>query len=140
MTQRFFNKYGLPGIIGCIDGTHVSIVAPIENEHLYLNRKCYHSQNVQIICDERLKTTNVNARYPGSPHDTFIWQNSNVHDLIRNLQAEHRGGFYKFGDTGYPLRPWLLTPFLPEPPENTPEAAYNITMRKIRSTVEQCHG
>ncbi|KAJ3661784.1 hypothetical protein Zmor_006168 [Zophobas morio] len=102
--QRFFNKFGLPGIIGCIDGTHVSIVTPIENEHLYINRKRYHSLNVQIICDEELKITNVNARFPGSTHDSFVWQNSNIFTFLRDLPREHRGSYYLLGDSGYPLR------------------------------------
>ena len=138
--QRFFIKFGLPGIIGCIDGTHVSIVTPIENEHLYINRKRYHSLNVQIICDEELKITNVNARFPGSTHDSFVWQNSNIFTFLRDLPREHRGRYYLLGDSGYPLRAWMMTPILPEPPAGSPEANYNARIRTIRSSVEMCHG
>ncbi|KAJ3641982.1 hypothetical protein Zmor_028450 [Zophobas morio] len=138
--QRFFYKFGLPGIIGCIDGTHVSIVTPIENEHLYINRKRYHSLNVQIICDEQLKITNVNARFPGSTHDSFVWQNSNIFTFLRDLPREHRGSYYLLGDSGYPLRAWMMTPILPEPPAGSPEANYNARIRTIRSSVEMCHG
>ncbi|XP_063913264.1 putative nuclease HARBI1 [Zophobas morio] len=116
--QRFFIKFGLPGIIGCIDGTHVSIVTPIENEHLYINRKRYHSLNVQIICDEELKITNVNARFPGSTHDSFVWQNSNIFTFLRDLPREHRGSYYLLGESGYPLRASLY-----RKPEYAPWAA-----------------
>lgn len=45
----------MPGIIGCIDCTHVAIFPPhiqdpLHPEHLYVNRKQYHSINVQLVC------------------------------------------------------------------------------------------
>lgn len=46
---NFFGKAGFPSVIGCIDGTHVRIQAPSQNEHEYVNRKNYHSVNVQVI-------------------------------------------------------------------------------------------
>lgn len=51
---RFFEEYGFPGVIGCIDCTHVAIVPPKRDdpeypEHLYVNRKGYHSINVQLV-------------------------------------------------------------------------------------------
>ena len=53
--NRFYNKYGFPGVVGCVDCTHVAIVPPKKNcptypEHIYVNRKGYHSINVQIVC------------------------------------------------------------------------------------------
>jgi len=39
-----------PGIIGAIDRTHIAIVSPNIQEHLYINRKLYHSLNVLIVC------------------------------------------------------------------------------------------
>lgn len=49
--QNFFSRGGFPGVIGCIDGTHVRIQAPFEDEAVYVNRKGFHSINVQAICD-----------------------------------------------------------------------------------------
>ena len=48
-------KQGLFCAIGCIDGTHVRITAPHQTEPDYVNRKGYHSINVQAICDHRGK-------------------------------------------------------------------------------------
>lgn len=39
----------MPGVIGCIDGTHVAIVRPNQNEEVYFNRKHYHSLNVLLV-------------------------------------------------------------------------------------------
>ena len=49
--NNFFSQAGFPGVIGCIDCTHVRIQAPHGNENNYVNRKRYHSINVQGICD-----------------------------------------------------------------------------------------
>ncbi|XP_030758052.1 putative nuclease HARBI1 [Sitophilus oryzae] len=84
---RVYEKYQFPGIIGCIDCTHVSIVAPQTNdehapEHVYVKRKNYHSINVQLICDDNLKILNVNSRFPGSTYDSHIWRESVVSNLM----------------------------------------------------------
>ena len=39
----------MPGVIGCIDCTHIAIVKPDNDEHLFFNRKGYHSLNVQMV-------------------------------------------------------------------------------------------
>ncbi|KAK0139204.1 putative nuclease HARBI1 [Merluccius polli] len=39
---------GLPNVIGCIDGTQIPITAPAQNEGDYVNRKSFHSINVQM--------------------------------------------------------------------------------------------
>ena len=49
--QAFFAKNGFPGVIGCIDCTRICIQAPRINENDFVNRKGYHSLNVQVICD-----------------------------------------------------------------------------------------
>ncbi|KAI8115056.1 putative nuclease HARBI1 [Lucilia cuprina] len=42
--EAFFRTGGIPGVIGCVDGTHVKIKAPgSEINHLYYNRKEYYS-------------------------------------------------------------------------------------------------
>lgn len=38
MQIRVFNKFQIPGVVGCIDGSHVRIMAPKENEDAYVNR------------------------------------------------------------------------------------------------------
>jgi len=46
-----FRVGGFPCAIGCIDGTHVRIKAPSQNESDFVNRKGFHSVNVQAICN-----------------------------------------------------------------------------------------
>lgn len=48
--RYFYINNGFPGIIGCIDGTHVKIRAPSPDlRHLYYNRKGFYSLNVTIV-------------------------------------------------------------------------------------------
>lgn len=44
------------------------------------------------------------------------------------------------GDSGYPLRPWLMNPYLPQPALETPEFRFNERMRHIRVQIERCFG
>ncbi|CAI6377844.1 unnamed protein product [Macrosiphum euphorbiae] len=50
----FFAKYGLQGVVGVINCTHIAITPPKKNdelypEHIYVNRKGYHSINTQLV-------------------------------------------------------------------------------------------
>lgn len=51
--EEFFDYCGLGGIIGAIDCTHVAVIAPsndgYHNEKNYVNRKGWHSINVQLV-------------------------------------------------------------------------------------------
>ncbi|CAG5019210.1 unnamed protein product [Parnassius apollo] len=108
---EFQRRFRLPDIVGCIDCTHVAIVKPPVEEHLFFNRKGYHSLNVQIVCNSNLKITNVNPKFGGATHDSFIWASSRMETFMREL---HQNGeqVWLLGDSGYPQRPWLMTPIL----------------------------
>lgn len=51
----FFERFGFPGILGAIDGTHIAIVTPvfggIPPAVVYLNRKNFFSINCQIVIE-----------------------------------------------------------------------------------------
>lgn len=47
--RHFYDKFQLPGIIGCVDGTHVKMKAPAKDSHLFYNRKGYFSLNVMVV-------------------------------------------------------------------------------------------
>ena len=54
LTIRFYRKYGVRGVIGAIDGTHVEIVAPPATDEenppfVFINRKGRHSMNVMLV-------------------------------------------------------------------------------------------
>ncbi|XP_046384859.1 putative nuclease HARBI1 [Ischnura elegans] len=103
----------MPGVLGCVDGTHIAIKAPREAEPSYVNRKLFHSINVQIVSNLDLKIYNILARRPGSSHYSFVWANS----AIRQKLAEF----------------WATA-------EGTPEARFTRLHVKARSALERCFG
>lgn len=49
----FLRKGGFPGVIGCLDRTHVRVQKPSQNDAYYVNRAGYHSINKHAICNHR---------------------------------------------------------------------------------------
>ena len=56
-----FRVGGFPSAIGCTDGTHVQIEAPSENEPHFVNRKGFHSVNVQAIYNHEGNSKHVDV-------------------------------------------------------------------------------
>lgn len=65
---------------------------------IYRNRKNYFSINAQFICNAEMKIMNVVARWPGSAHDSTIFNNSNVR---RDFENNRYRGCYLVGMYGY---------------------------------------
>lgn len=133
-------KFNFPGVIGAVDGTHIPLLKPAVDEHNFINRKGFHSLNAQIICDADLRILSVNANWPGSSHDSFVWRNSQIkrHLLDQHNRGELRGSWL-IGDSGYPLQPILITP-VSNPPPNSPQSNFNKAHIQARNTVERCIG
>ncbi|XP_055908804.1 putative nuclease HARBI1 [Eupeodes corollae] len=139
-TKRYFyEKYDIPGVIGCIDGSHIMILRPSDNEHIYFNRKGRHSLNAMIICDESRKILSINAKYGGSAHDSFVWRQSAQREKLNDHFCAGRTSSWLLGDSGYPLEPFLITPYR-NAAENSPEARFNYVHSQARSIVERCIG
>ncbi|KAK0147899.1 putative nuclease HARBI1 [Merluccius polli] len=132
---QFVAMSGFPNVIGAIDGTHVAIKAATTDEYAYVNRKQYHSVNVQIIWDAEMTFLNVVARWPGSTHDFFMLRQSSVG---RRLQAGAVQDGWLLGDSGYSLTSWLLTPF--PNPQNQGQQTYNDVHACARVVVERSIG
>ncbi|XP_061509041.1 putative nuclease HARBI1 [Anopheles gambiae] len=137
--RYFFSKSGIPGVVMCVDGTHIKIIAPVDDYDQHYNRKGYYSLNAMIICDHLMKIRYVNAKFGGANHDSHIWNVSGMDNLF---ETKHRSGetaFKLLGDAGYPSKPWLITPKR-NPAPNTPEAAFNKNHSLGREIVERTIG
>ncbi|XP_067659418.1 putative nuclease HARBI1 [Haliotis asinina] len=132
--EAFRNIAGFPNVVGCIDGTFVRIQRPTANEGNFVNRRGYHSLNVQMCCDANFKITSCNASWPGSVHDSRIFRTSTLCRMFENGQYT---GFL-LGDSGYPCRWFLLTPLLN--PTTRAEERYNGSLCRTRVLIEQTFG
>ncbi|XP_067616529.1 putative nuclease HARBI1 isoform X2 [Eurosta solidaginis] len=89
-------------LIGCVDGTHIGLEKPIANEHMYFNRKGYHSINSMIICDHTYKILAINCQYGAAAHDSFVWKHSDQRrDLEDGFQQIRHRNSWILGDSGY---------------------------------------
>ena len=96
----------MPGVVGCIDCSHIPIISPGgEDAELYRNWKGYFFLNVQAVCDTKLMFTNIVCRWPGSTHDSRIFDNSALCSQFRNGLIDG----ILLGDGGYPCRHYLMT-------------------------------
>ncbi|KAJ8980223.1 hypothetical protein NQ317_010541 [Molorchus minor] len=90
---EFYNIANFSRCIGLFDCTHIKISSPggVDAE-VYRNRKSVFSFNVQAICDAICKIQNIVCRWPGSSHDSTIFQNSRViqFDQKNNYLTNHK--------------------------------------------------
>ncbi|XDV12371.1 hypothetical protein PO909_001066 [Leuciscus waleckii] len=125
---------GFPNVIGAIDCTHVPIKAPPgPNEGDFVNRKEFHSVNVQNFLDGVSYITNVEAKWPGSVHDSRIFRESHLCTLFE------RGAYdgILLGDRGYTCRQYSMTPF-PDP--RAVAMGYNAAIARTRAHIEMTFG
>lgn len=45
-----------------------------------------------------MKIMNVNALFPGSTNDAFIWNNSNIQEVMQNIHHINPNQFYLLGE------------------------------------------
>ncbi|KAG0418221.1 hypothetical protein HPB47_005028 [Ixodes persulcatus] len=113
----FFALAKFPGVTGCIDCTHVRIKSPGgDDAEVFRNRKGVFSINVQAVTGPQLQFYDVVVSWPGSVHDSRIFDNSRV----RVLYEERRVPGVLLGDMGYACFFFLMTPLADPGPPNTP--------------------
>jgi len=133
--QIFYGTSGLPGVIGAIDCTHIPIQSPGGDDgENYRNRKGYFSINTQLVCDTTGYISNVVARWPGSVHDSTIFDNCQLRALFETRKLEG----CLVGDGGYACRSYMLTPI--NNPATPPQKAYNEAQIKARNCIERTNG
>lgn len=142
LEAEFQEMVDFPGLFLIVDATQVAQAALHRDvEFAHVNRKNFHSINVQIMGDCRMRIRNINARYPGSTHDSFIWKCSLPCAFLRDISARMGRNFNYFAlaDTGYPLQPWLLRPY-DRPLRTRAQKVFNKIHKATRSLIERIIG
>lgn len=90
---------------------------------------------MQGVCDANYQFLNVVARWPGSTHDSTIFNNSRIRAELDN------GGHPNciiLGDSAYPVKTYLMTPL--QNPATPPERRYNNSQIRSRVLIENTFG
>ncbi|XP_052123368.1 putative nuclease HARBI1 [Frankliniella occidentalis] len=79
----------------------------------------------------------IDARYPGSCNDKFIFKKSGLRDIMKEAYWDNH--CWLLGYSGYTYEPWMQLP-LPHATPETPEGRYTKLHCRARSKVERCIG
>lgn len=121
--SKFEKIRGLPNCCGAIDTTHIMMTLPTSDQYsdVWLDSEKNSSMILQAIVDPEMRFRDIIAGWPGSLSDSIVLQSSgffklseegkrlNGKKLVLPEGTELRE--YIVGDTGFPLLPWLLTPY-----------------------------
>ena len=135
ISQGFFNIGGFPNIIGCVDGSLIPIIRPVENEHIYVSRKGFHAINAMVVCNANLEIMYADTRFSGATQDAGVYRESSLRQAF--ITGRIPQGCL-LGDSGYGLSANLLTPI--NNPRDRAEIDYNIAHRTTRNVIERCFG
>ncbi len=136
----FCKKTGMPGVVGCIDGTHISIRGPNSKNFRdsYINRKGYASIHLQAVCQSSLQFSDVFCGYPGSVHDARVYRQS---PLRKHLdQHPLPPNMHLLGDTAYPLSTDLMTPYRDDGNLTAEHKEFNKILSSTRAHIERAFG
>lgn len=121
--SKFEKIRGLPNCCGAIDTTHILMNLPnvdVSN-HVWLDQGKNCSMILQAIVDADLRFRDIITGWPGKLSDASVLKSSGFHGLAE--EGKRLNGKkvpllegtelreYIVGDSGFPLLPWLLTPF-----------------------------
>ncbi|XP_066593228.1 putative nuclease HARBI1 [Prorops nasuta] len=138
---KFEEISNFPGVVGVIDGCHISISAPTEHPNSYINRKGFYSVILQGVCDYNMKFIDIFAGYCGSVHDARVWQLSDLKHLIDNNREQYCPGYlHLLGDSAYPLSRVLLTPYKDNGHLSELQINYNKKLSSTRIIIERAFG
>lgn len=134
ISRDFYDIAHMPSVCGLVDGTHINIKRPRENEYQFVNRHGKHSINTLLVCGPTLEYYYCNASWPGSVNDARIMRTSN---LWRSFEDGFRPfpGAVILGDSIFPCRDWLIPPAEREPQVGAVQL-FNNAHKKTRSLIE----
>ena len=147
---NFEEVHGFPQCIGAVDGTHVFIKQPKENPTDYLNRKNRYSLNVQAIADYKYCFTDVVVKWPGSVHDSRMFCNSKINEMLKDgskvsslkrviVPDTDPVPVCILGDPAYPLLPYLMKEF-PGGGKTVQEQFFGWRLSSARMVIECAFG
>lgn len=121
--SKFERIQGLPNCCGAIDATHIRLMLSSSEQtaDVWLDQNKNHSMVLQAVVDPDMRFRDVVTGLPGKMNENSVLQSSTFFKLCEKgerlngnrikLSEEAELREYIVGDTGFPLLPWLLTPY-----------------------------
>ncbi|KAK1265411.1 hypothetical protein QJS04_geneDACA011203 [Acorus gramineus] len=121
--SKFEKIRGLPNCCGAIDTTHIimCMTSVDPSNDVWLDQEKKHSMVLQAIVDPDMRFRDIVTGWPGCMGEPLILKNSGFSKLceggqrLSGKQIELSKGSkvreYIVGDMGFPLLPWLITPY-----------------------------
>ncbi|KAK3925307.1 Protein ANTAGONIST OF LIKE HETEROCHROMATIN PROTEIN 1 [Frankliniella fusca] len=142
ISGAFQRVSGLPGVVGCIDGTHIYVPKPVEDGAQYRNRHHTYSLNVQAVVDNNLLVRDLYVGEVGSMTDCRVFRRSDLcRDLV--LGANNRldvNNEHLIGDGGYTLTDFMLISFANNGHLTPAQIEFNRRLSQCRVRVENAFG
>ncbi|XP_032690661.1 putative nuclease HARBI1 isoform X2 [Odontomachus brunneus] len=138
--EQFEKSCGFPNVIGAIDGTHIKIRAPSVDANSYINRKGFHSINVQVVCDSFGRFTHVYAGQVGSVHDSRVFRNSSIARFVEFPEEYFPSNSHIIGDAAYGIHPHVMVPFRDNGHLTDRQKNFNYCLSSTRMAVERTIG
>ncbi|KAL2899076.1 Protein ALP1-like [Bienertia sinuspersici] len=121
--SKFEKIRGFPNCCGAIDTTHITMCLPLQDpdNKVWTDREKNHSMLLQAIVDPDMRLRDIVTGWPGKMSDSLVLKSSNFFKLCEKGKrlngktvlfsqgSELRE--YIVGDSGFPLLPWLMTPY-----------------------------
>ncbi|XP_047162982.1 protein ALP1-like [Vigna umbellata] len=120
---KFENFRGLSNCCGAVDSTHIMMTLPSVDalNSVWLDREKNCSMVLQAIVDPDLRFRDIVTGWPGSMSDEQVLRSCSFFKLGEEGKRLNGGKKvlpegtavreYIIGDRGFPLLPWLLTPY-----------------------------
>lgn len=120
---KFEKIRGLPNCCGAIDTTHIMLcLSTVDDANdAWYDREKNQSMVLQAVVDPDMRFRDIVTGWPGNMNDSAVLRNSGLFKLCENgsrlngkkimLSEGSEVREYIIGDAGFPLLPWLITPY-----------------------------
>lgn len=120
---KFNTLWGLPNCCGVIDTTHIMMCLPAvdTSSKVWIDHERKHSMILQAIIDPDMRFRDIVTGWPGSMNELPVLCSSGLFKMceqgtrLNGEKVKLGNGVevreYIIGDSGFPLLPWLITPY-----------------------------
>ncbi|KAK3932077.1 Protein ANTAGONIST OF LIKE HETEROCHROMATIN PROTEIN 1 [Frankliniella fusca] len=133
----FEEKYGYPGVCGCMDGVQIDITAPLEQAQRYVNYHDRYAILVQAVCDNRLLYRDLYVGQPGSVGDARNFQRSPLSSSLLLREDMLSDNEHILADGAYTLSDKVMIPYVNDGHLTPRMRTHNYVLSSCRAAVER---